>query len=816
MKKSFFFTLALALGASSMSFAQPPRGAMPNDATLKGHVVEAASNAPMEYANIALYRLRDSSLVTGTVTGPDGAFKLENLSYGRFYLTANFIGFERAMVDGVILNPRNKLVTLETIELVAASTELDEAVVTAEHSHMNFKLDRKIVNVGQDATSAGGTAVDVLQNTPSVEVDIEGNVSIRGSSNFTVLIDGKPSVLDGNDALQQLPASTIESIEIITNPSAKYDPEGVGGIINVILKKQKRSGLNGIVNVSAGTGDKYTGDVTLNYRNEKFNLYGGLDYTNYSFDGTQLTRNETYDQGNTLFRNTNGERDMKRDGYKGQLGFDYFLTDRVTLSLSGDRGHYGFGFDNEVQQVVWSDLNPEKTQSLNLSENERNGDYYSLNFMYDHRLDDKGQKLEVMVNWFTREGDNTNEQFYYNFIDEQRAEDFYQANRNLSEDTRGRLRAKADYTLPFNDNEKLEAGYQMQVSGRDQSSLFHDYVAESNDWQLNQNYSNAYEFSRHIEAAYVTYSNVLWEVNYMLGLRGEYTNREIQNKEMTESYSIDRFDYFPSLHLSKNVTESTQLLASYSRRIRRPRGWYLDPLLQYQDEFSYRQGNPDLEPEYINSYEFALQQRIGKAFVNLEAYYRETQNKISRIKNIYEGETFIETFDNLSSDQATGLELSLNWRALKWLSMNASANVYDYRITGDIVSSQTATQNTNWGFRSNLNITLPADVRLQLTGFYRGPSITAQGESEGFFMTNMAVRKDFMDKRLTATLQVRDVFGQMSHEFTSRGDQFYSFNRFERESPVVNFTISYKINNYKDRGKKKGDDMEMDFDTGEF
>ncbi len=816
MKKSIVFVLILLWGGVGLTMAQPGGRSMPNDATLKGTVLEAASSKPMEYANIALYRLRDSSLVTGTVTAADGSFVLKDLPYGRFYITAKFIGYQRSTVDGVMLTPRNKMVALETITLTPAATELDEAVVTAEHSHMNFKLDRKVVHVGQDATSAGGTAVDVLQNTPSVDVDIEGNVSIRGSSNFTVLIDGKPSVLDGNDALQQLPASTIESIEIITNPSAKYDPEGVGGIINVILKKQKRSGLNGMINLSAGTGDKYTGDVTLNYRNEKFNLYGGFDYMNYQFGGTQVTRNETYNQDNTLFRNTDGQRDMKRDGYKANVGIDYFLTDRVTLTLTGDLGSYGFAFDNRVHQNVWSTMEPTIVQSLNLSENQRDGDYYAFNFMYNHRIDDNGQKLDVMINWFDREGDNINEQFYYDFIGEDRADDFYQANRNLSEDSRGRLRAKADYTLPFNENSKLEAGYQMQLSGRDEQSMFYDYLEESNLWELNPNFSNAYEFSRHIEAAYVTYSNMLWGVNYMFGLRGEYTNREIQNKEMTESYTIDRFDYFPSVHLSRDLSKTTQLLASYSKRIRRPRGWYLDPLMQYQDEYTFRRGNPDLDPEYINSYEMALQQRIGKAFVNIEAYYRETTNKISRIKNIYEGETFIETFDNLSSDQATGLELSLNWRALKWLSMNASANVYDYRITGDIVSSQTATQSTNWGFRSNLSFTLPASTRLQLTGFYRGPSITAQGESEGFFMTNMAVRKDFMDKRLTATVQVRDVFGQMRHEFTSMGSQFYSYNQFERESPVVNFTISYKINNYKDRGQKRGNDMDMEFDTQGF
>lgn len=816
MKKRILVTFMSVIGLCHALFAQPPHRQGPMDAVLKGKVLEAQTKAPMEYANVALYRLRDSSLVTGTVTRADGSFELNNLPYGRFYLTANFIGYEKTTQGQIMLTPRNKVLQLDPFALRAASTELDEAVVTAEHAHMNFKLDRKIVHVGQDATAAGGSAIDVLQNTPSVEVDIEGNVSVRGSSNFTVLIDGKPSVLDGNDALQQIPASTIENIEIITNPSAKYDPEGVGGIINVVLKKQKRSGLNGIVNLSAGTGDKYSGDFTLSYRTNKFNVYGGFDYMNSAFDGDQFTRNETYFPDYTSFRTTDGQRDMLRDGYKGQLGFDYFLNDDISFSLSGDFGHYGFGFENSVQQAAWSSLDTDKALSLNLSDMDRNGDYYAVNFNYDHKLDDNGQKLTLMLNWADRSGDNTNEQFYYDYQNNQLEEYFYNANRNLSDDGRGRLRAKLDYTLPFNENSRLEAGYQMQLSNRDENSLFYNYLDESNLWQIDPLYSNAYDFSRHIEAGYVTYSNVLLGINYMLGLRGEYTNREIKNEEMTESYTIDRFDYFPSVHLSKHLTEKTQLLASYSRRIRRPRGWYLDPLLQYEDEYTFRQGNPDLDPEYINSYEIAVQQRIGKAFVNLEAYYRETNNKISRIKDIYQDDVFLETFDNLSSDQATGVELSLNWRALKWFNMNASANIYDYRITGDIVSSGTDNQSTNWGLRSNFNITFPASTMLQLTGFYRGPSITAQGESEGFFMTNMALRKDFMDKRLTATLQVRDVFGQMRHEFTSMGDQFYSYSKFNRESPVFNITLSYKINNYKDRQQRKSQEMDMDFDTGNF
>lgn len=787
---------------------------MPKEGVIIGKIMDASSGNPMEYANVVLYSRRDSSIVAGTISEPDGSFTMEKVPYGLFYIVADFIGFEKAKRDTVFITPRRKTFNAGTIALQPAATEIEGVVVTADKSLVNYKLDKKIVNVSQDINSKSGTAIDVLRNVPSINVDIEGNVTMRGSSNFTVLIDGKPSALEGNDALQQIPAGTIDNIEIITNPSAKYDPDGVGGIINVVLKKQKLSGLSGLLNLSAGTGDKYRGDLLINYRSSKVNVYGGMDYNNFNFGGSNDSYTETYGT-DTTYRNISGERDFVREGIVFKSGIDYYINEHNTISLSGSGGTYGFevNANSNIHNYVNDILNSDYSLSENFTN--RYGEYYSLNLNFDHQFADPGHKLTAMAYYSYRGGNDETEQNAYDTNSDYVIQPGNATRiKSNTEDGRDQYRFKLDYLKTLNAKSKLEAGYQSRISSNSQHYNFYDFNNTTQTWEINNLYTNRFNFSRNIHALYATYSDELWGIGYQLGFRGEYTDREIENELENTSYIIDRFDYFPTIHLSRQLGDKNQIMASYSKRINRPRGFFLDPAESYMDEYNIRKGNPALEPEYIHSFELSYQVSQNRNFINLEGYYRITENGISHITNLNENDIFVQTFDNLTSEYALGAELMINTEPFKWLRINGSGNLYNYRIEGDIVeTANNESSSLNYDLRLNTTFKIFDATRLQVMLMYRSPTISAQGEREGFLATNASIRQDLFKGKLSATLQVQDIFSQMRHEFTNYGANFYSYSNFQLESPVINFTISYKINNYKNRMQRSNgglDDVNMD------
>lgn len=809
------------LGISFSVHSQRPGGSgrdmsnMPADGILIGMINELGTNIPMEYANFVLYSMRDSSIVAGTVTNPDGSFILEGLRYGRYFAVANFIGYKKYYLHDIKITPKQKEVKLQDIYLEPASTNLEGVEIVADKAHIEYKIDKKIVNVSQDILAQGSSAVDVLENTPSVQVDIEGNVSLRGTSNFTVLIDGRPSVLEGSDALQQIPASTIENIEIITNPSAKYDPDGVGGIINVVLKKQKQPGVNGVINTSIGTGNKYKLDALLNYRTKNVNLFGGIDFNYREFTMDGHTEYETYKEDAISFRNSDMDGKMNRNGFGIKAGMDYYLTEKSTLTLSGRYGGYGFGRDFMSTNSIWTEPVTLNEYLLSESLSDRDGRYYNLNLNYITKFNKTGHQLEIMGYYSNKNGDDWKEQNDFitdvNWI---KTEDDPESIRTTETENNNEFRVKADYSLPVGDEGKFEAGYQSRFDLENEKYIFNDFDYLINDWVENDEYTSEMDFKRNIHSIYGTYSNSWASWGYQAGIRGEYTDREIKNVESTEGYVIDRFDFFPTLHISKQFEGDHQVLASYSRRINRPRGRDLDPFVNYRDAYNVRMGNPALEPEYIDSYELGYQKRFEKSFISFETYYRINKNKITRIRTLQDNGTILHTYINLNNDYSLGAELMVNVDITKWFLINGSINVFDYRLEGNVEDTDVSSSSTNWDGRLNATLKFKNDFRAQFTGFYRGKTVTAQGEREGYFMANMAVRKDFFNKKFSATLSVRDVFATAKREMASTGSGFSSYDYFKREAPIVFLNLSYIINNYKKKsnGNKNGEDSDNGMD----
>jgi outer membrane receptor protein involved in Fe transport len=792
---------------------RPDFSQMPPEGILKGVIIDSRSGVPMEYANVVLFSMRDSSIVAGTVTAIDGTFTMEKVPFGRFYLIANFIGFNKITINDIKITPKEKVLDIGQIKLEPSSANLEGVEISAEKQHIEYQIDKKVVNVSQDVMAQGGTAVTALENTPSVQVDIEGNVSLRGSSSFTVLIDGRPSVLTGSDALQQIPASTIEKIEIITNPSAKYDPDGVAGIINVIMKEQKQRGFNGVANASIGTKDKYSADVLLNYRVSKFNILGGIDYQNHNFGGNRESRQETYQNDTTSFRYSTGSRTHNRGGYGVKAGADYFISKATTLSVLGRLGFYKFDGGGNSSMRLFTDpltINQFKHTS---SDSKRDGGYFSGNLNFQHKFDDLGHQLDVTSFYSKRSGDDTEDQDEY-FTDSvwNKIDDQPYLVRTTENSDQTELRLKIDYTKPIGENGKLEAGFQSRIENETEDYHFMDFDYVTGEFVNNPIYTNKMNFSDNVHSLYGIYSNTLKNFGYQFGLRGEYTYRSIKNDQSPDASVIDKMDYFPTIHLSQKFKNDDQVLASYTRRIQRPGGRELDPFVSYMDAYNIRQGNPDLKPEYTDSYELSYQKRIWKAFITLEGYYRVTTGKITQTQTLQENGIMLNTFENLSSDFSLGTELMITSELTKWFELSLTGNVYNYRIEGNIDDQNINESSTNWNSRLNGTFRLPKEFRFQLTSMYNGPSVAAQGTTEGFWVANVALRKDFFERKLSATLSVRDMFKTAKRATTSSGTGFYSFDEFHREAPVVMLNLSFKINNYKQKrnGEEGGGEPEMD------
>lgn len=814
-KISFIFLFITTICAQ----AQPPKSTTGSSfkGTIKGRITDSGTKQNMEYANVAAYKTTDSTLVTGGITNGNGEFEIGPFNTGSYYLDANFIGFNKIRIKNITINPERNVVDLGTIELHPSNQEIGTVEVVAERSRVEYKVDKKVINVGQDINAAGGTVADVLENTPSVQVDIEGNVTLRGSSNFTVLIDGKPSTLSGSDALQQIPASVIENIEIITNPSVKYDPDGMAGIVNLVMKKNILSGFNGIVNASIGSNDKKGVSLTINQKTKKRNLSFGFDMNDRPFSGENKSSRQTFQNDTIFYLNKEGTRGFNHGGYSFKAGSDFYLSNFSTLGFSAQLGHYSFESGGHGNIHKYTSPITEDIYSQEQDPSKRDGNYVNGNMNFQHKFNENGtHKLDVVFYYSHRKGSDLDveDELYTNSSFEPTG--LYLSRINTNEnDASNEYRFKADYTKPLGETGKLEAGIQSRIDREKEDYLFERYDTAAEEWINNEKYSSSMDFKREIHSAYTTVSSKIGPIEYMLGVRGEYTNREIDHAKVDKPYILNRFDFFPSGHFSYTLFDESQLMASYSRRINRPNGRDLDPFESYRDQYTIRVGNPALKPEYTNSYEVSYVKHVGKSFVSLESFYRITNDAISHLNELRDDNILYETTVNLNNDYSLGGELMGNISFAEWLLLNTSVSVYQYKIESDSNEGYITRESTNINGRFNSTFKFSPASRMQLTGTYQGPSVSAQGETKGMFYTNVSYRQDFWSKKLTATLSVQDILGTATRKGSSNGTNFISTYSFKREPRVLMLTLSYKINNYK-MDESASDNNEMNFNEGSF
>ena len=744
--------------------------------TIKGTVVEESSGQPIAYATVMVGDNETKKPLDGTTTMDDGSFSLETDATD-YYIEVSFLGF-RTKTFGPPPT-QGKTIDLGKVALSEDAEQLQEVVVQGEVSRTEFKLDKRVFNVGKDLSTTGASALEVLNNVPSVNVNIEGRISLRGSQGVQILINGKPSIIasDEGNALGTITADMIEKIEVMTNPSAKYDAEGTSGIINIVLKKEERKGLNGSISVNTGAPDSHSVGVSLNRRTENFNLFTQLGVGLRDMPNDLETRNVDLINNTTIL--SNGTEYRNETYYNFVLGTDYHINDNNVLTLSGN-----FAMEMEDQPSNTSFMALDSNNAIS-SEWERTEvtDAKNPKFQYELQYKKDFENHEDHTLLFSGLG---------NFFGKDQSSEFL--NTTISgddNDSRQQTRTdfkeaiftfKLDYTNPITDELTLETGAQYVMND------------VSNDYEVNNftngafvndpGLTNIFEFDQKVLGLYGTgsYEGKKWGIKG--GLRLEQTD---QNTLLVTTSSANEQNYgnfFPSLHSSYKFSDKVSLQAGYSKRIYRPRMWDLNPFFNIRNNFSVRQGNPDLQPEFTDSYEITSIYILGPASINFGVYHRYTTDVIERITT-FENNVSTTKPENIGTNRATGIEFNAKYSPAKWLTLNGDFNYNQFKRDGNFESTVFDFSNDQWTSKLMSKIKLPSDFDLEMTGNYQSSYQTVQSDVSDMLFMDMGLRKNIMKGKAVLNLSVRDLFASRVDESQIAQASYEVYNRRQRGTFVA-------------------------------
>lgn len=768
--------------------------------TVFGSIVDKESGQIIEYANIVLFKVKDSTMVTGSITDSKGKFRIEKVPFGNYYAGITFIGFNTMKLPNIKVLPKNPDVNMGEIELESASTGLSAVTISGQKSTMEFTLDKKVVNVEKDITSMGGTALDVLKNIPSVNVDIDGGLTLRGSGNVTVLIDGRPSGITGTN-LEQIPASSIETVELVTNPSARYNPEGMSGIINIKLRKKRELGLNGIVTVNAGTGDKYNGSINLNYNVKKFNFFVSEDLR---FDHRKgwgnMSRVTNFADSSSLTKQTSSSwRNGNSNGFK--VGMDLAITPTQNLTLSYYRNQ---GNDKSEDHEYNEFYYPADTLAYkyDILEKESQVDYnndYTL--AYKKTFQTKGEEFTVDAVLSQRPEDETAD------INRTYTQEAIVPPKDIRSNTdtktnRNNFNIQANYVHPFSKDIRLEGGYQGIIRNTDDDYKYFTYD-DLGVMNLDTGLSNHFTYKENIHAVYAIFGHTLGKFSYQAGLRYELANTRSEQKTTSQVYSKEYSSAYPSVHVNYKLPLEQEVQLSYSRRVNRPNLWSLNPFVDYGTPGVIHYGNPYLNPEYINSYELGYSKYWTKGMLNGTAFYRKIDDVIKRYMFLDTNGILNMTSKNLTYGLSYGVEMMLDREILKWWKITLSGSYFKNEVKGNDNSSTDLTNSDySWNMRLNSNMTLPKKIMFQLTANYRGPQINLQGSMDAMYSADIAFRKDFLKDKATVSFRLSDIFDTGRFSNKSSGEGFSADMMRRRESRVAYLGLTYKFGKNQNQLKK--------------
>lgn len=778
-----------------------------------GQVVDQGTKIGLEYATVSVFSAIDSSLINGEVSDKKGQFTIKEIPEGSYFVKVNFIGYEPHYVDGVIISAEKSLFDLGEVTLVMASENLNEVTVVGRSDYVVNKIDRKAYNISKLAVAEGGSAEEVLQLIPSVQVDIDGNVSLRGSGNVTILVDGKPSGISGDNLasyLESLPANTLETIEVITNPSAKYDPDGMVGILNIITKKKKLTGVHGTISASTGLPASHNLSAMFNAKTGRWNFMvnAGFNYRGGYNKGT--TFRESYFDGDTtvLTQNTDGER--TGPGGMVRLSTDYSLSDKTTLSAGGSYNLRNFKMTEDI--VTRNGYLGEDPFDIYSRDTERKMEFgmFRYNMGLKHQFDTEGHELVIDASQsrMTHEFSGTYAEMPLSIAMEPlNYISFRQNNSTQSDETTTTV--QADYTLPLKQNNAFEGGYK-SIFRNDGSDFFSEsYDSLSNQWMDDVFLINNFIAKEQIHAIYGVYKQNIKKFGYQVGLRLEQAVLDAELVTTNETFHNDYLSIFPTIHLNYILPKSQQLKASYSRRLDRPHHRILNPFADYSDPYNIRQGNPFLLPEYIDSYEVEYEKIWDKFSVGTTVYYKQINGMISSIKTV-EGDVSTTTYENLGTGINYGLELVFGGDLTKWWNFTWSSNGYRTELIGEGKNSALSTEGFAFNTKLLTNFYLPKKFNLQLSADYRSPMVVAQGEISEVYSVDFALSKKVMGDKGSISLRARDIFNTRAYSFVNEGVNFYQESYRKRQSQSIQLGFTYSFGRFKNmrEGRMNGNGEE--------
>ncbi|MCK9203942.1 MAG: TonB-dependent receptor [Bacteroidales bacterium] len=788
----YLYPLIILLSSGVQSFAQ--------GTGICGKVVCNSAGAALEYATVALYDTTDK-LIDGAITDGNGSFHISRQNPGLYRLEISYIGYEKQARNGIVIKDKKATVDIGEIRLKPLPSQLNEISVTGEKKEIDYKIDRKVVNVAQQANAAGGSLADVLQNVPSVKVDADGNVTLRGSADFTLLIDGKPSIMDASESFKNIQAETVDKIEIITNPSAKYDAKGITGIMNVITKKKQLAGADGIVSASVANGDKYTGNLKVSNRFRRLTTFIEASFSD-KWQHTKSWSERMYSaSGINTTENISNDRQLQRLDAQGKIGADITTHGKSSLSWYFQAGIWKFFRGMDGLYKTMSDTMPVPLEIKTREDYTVRNYFLSGDLSYNHYFPKEGHTLSIDI--FDSYLENNSPNTYVEL-----EQGFTQQIDNSS--YRNNLRAKADYTLPVSGEHTLEAGIQADIQA---SYYVYDYrfMNQDSSWIHNDSLSGIMNFNRGILAAYITWSGTLFGIAYQVGLRTESTLQRLVYPAGVGNARNDYLNLFPSVHLSKEL-DKHQFSLSYSRRINRPTEWQLCPLLYANDRFYLRKGNPQLEPEFIDAIELGYTFQIKTFDLNVETYIRKSKNSINTVV-LEENDIFFETYDNLAHEFNSGIDFQVTYKPWKWLKLELSSSLYYSQWNGALSDGEKLDDHTviySGNFKPVFFITPTTD--LTFLAIYYAPSKNIQGNASSFYYFDFIFRQQFLKKKLIFTLRTHNTFNTGLYHYTTNGESFTTENWYRYEGPVIIAGLSFKINSIKQRSSPH--DVRMDFDSG--
>ena len=763
---------------------------------LRGTVQESGKATPLPFASVGVYTQKDS-LVGGGIADEKGNFEVD-LPLGTFYALVEFMGFEALKSSVFTLSSKQNTVDLGTIYLQSSTADLDEVVVQGEKTLMELSLDKRVFNVGKDLANAGGNASDILMNLPSVAVDPDGNVSLRGSANVRILIDGKPSGLvsfKGSSGLRQLPANLVERVEVITNPSARYEAEGMAGVINIILKKDSKQGFNGSGEVILGSPLNLGLTANLNYRKNRINWFVNYGLANRVSPGRSKLYQEVYqEEFNALLLQQRSTSTVNSLNNSLRAGLDYFFSEQSILTAS----------------YVWRRSDAHRITDIRYEDYVNTLDYYlGYALRRQDETEDEPNK-EAILNFkkrFDQKGKELNASFtYLNYWE--RSNQLFTENAfnpmgqtlpkgaltqtSLNDEYENQYLLQVDYTQPFATKGKIETG--IRTSFREMEN---DYLVqekqESGNFETIDGLDNVFLYDENILAVYGIVGNERAKWSYQAGLRAEYTDIETRLVETKESNPRSYTNLFPSGHLNYKANEKNAFQLSYSRRIRRPVYNDLSPYVTFSDQRNFFSGNPNLNPEFTDSYELGHILYLEKSTLFSTLYYRSTKDKIQRIRTVGENGFSVTAPYNLVGEDSYGLEFSGDYVANSWWKLDFNANFFYATVDGSNLNQNFQATTTSMLFRQSSRFTLPKGWDLQVRGNYEARRKTAQGVQKGIFFLDLSASKKILNQRGTLILNVADVLNSRINRYITEGSNFFTEGESQMVLRQTNLTFTYRI-----------------------